>query len=121
MAPTCHPCSVATLEHKIRSVLILQLRGADYAELVDYFREHDVLGKAVRHAGAWAAEVQLPIGGSGPVVVTALWDSAEAYQGWLTHPLRAEMGPAMERLVDDGPPPTLLSGLYEVVVSASRV
>jgi len=111
---------VANLERKIRSVLILQPRGGDYAELIAYFRDHDVLGQSVRHAGAISAEVQLPVGGSGPVLVTALWDSPAAYQGWRSHPVRAEMGPAMERLVEDGPPPAIVSGVYEVVISADE-
>jgi hypothetical protein len=109
---------MAHLEQKIRSVLILQPRGGEYAELIAYFRDHDVLGKAVRHAGALSAEVHLPVSGMGPVVVTAMWDTPAAYHGWLSHPVREEMGPAMQGLIEDGPPPTIASGVYEVVISA---
>jgi hypothetical protein len=103
----------------MRSVLILQPRGGDYATLVSYFREHDVLGKAVRYAGAWSAEVHVPLSGNGPVVVTAVWDSAEAYQGWRTHPIRAEL-PPISLVADEGVGLVVGSGVYEIAVAASR-
>jgi heme-degrading monooxygenase HmoA len=111
---------VSTLEGTVRSFLILQPRDGDYAALVRFFREHDVLGKAVQHAGAWSAEVHVPISGSGPVVVTAVWDSAEAYQGWRTHPIRAELGPITQVAEEDDGTFAIGNGVYEVVVAASR-
>ena len=111
---------MANLERKIRSLLVLEPRNGDYAALIDVFREQDILGKAVRLAGAWSAEVHLPVSRSGPVVVTAVWDSAEAYAGWLSHPVRAEMNPTMARVVDLDAQPVIPSGVYEVAVAASR-
>jgi heme-degrading monooxygenase HmoA len=111
---------VQDLQGKIRSLLVLEPRGGDYAALIDVFREHDILGKAVRLAGAWSAEVHLPLSRSGPVVVTAIWDSAEAYAGWRNHPVRAELNPVMERVVDGVATSAIPSGVYEVVIAASR-
>ena|SRR5258708_37581405 len=108
------------LQGKIRSLLVLEPRGGDYAALIDVFREHDILGKAVQLAGAWSAEVHLPVSRSGPVVVTALWDSAEAYAGWREHPIRAELNPVMARVVDLEAAPVIPSGVYEVVIAATR-
>jgi heme-degrading monooxygenase HmoA len=108
------------LEGKIRSLLVLEPRNGDYGALIAMFRERDVLGKAVKLAGAWSAEVHVPLSRSGPVVVTAVWDSAEAYEGWRNHPIRAEMSPFMERIVDLEATPVITSGVYEVVISASR-
>jgi hypothetical protein len=110
-----------SLEGKVRSVLVLQPRGGDYAALLEFFRLHDVLGLAVRHAGAWAAEVQVPVSGVGPVVVTAVWDDAAAYEGWRNHPVRANFNADMERLVELEPAAILVGGgVYEVAVSAVR-
>jgi hypothetical protein len=111
---------VSDLEGRVRSFLILQPRHGDYAALVRFFREHDVLGKAVQHAGAWSAEVHVPLSGSGPVVVTAVWDSAEAYQGWRTHPIRAALPPMAEVADEDAGTLVVGSGVYEVAVAASR-
>jgi hypothetical protein len=112
--------NVLNLQGKVRSLLLIEPRGGDYDALIDVFRTHDILGKAVRLAGAWSAEVHLPLSRSGPVVVTAVWDSAEAYAGWRTHPIRAELNPIMERVMETEGWPVIPSGVYEVVVAASR-
>jgi hypothetical protein len=110
-----------TLEGKVRSVLVLQPRGGDYAALVEFFRRQDVLGLAVRHAGCWTAELHVPVSGSGPVVVTAVWDDAAAYDGWRNHPVRANFNADMERLVELEPAAVLVGGgVYAVAVTASR-
>ena len=100
----------------MRSVLLLQPRGDDYTALLDFFREHDILGLAVREAGCLASEVQVPLSGSGPVMVTALWESAEAYAGWRNHPVRAQFSGDMARLTLPEAEP-VGSGLYGVVIS----
>jgi hypothetical protein len=111
---------LSNLERKVRSFLMLQPRGGDYAALIAFFRENDVLAKSVEHAGAWSAELHVPLSGSGPVVVTAVWDSAEAYAGWRTHPIRAAL-PPLEQVVDDSvATPMVTSGVYEIAVSAAR-
>jgi len=108
------------VQGKIRSLLVLEPRNGDYDTLIAVFREHDILGKAVQLAGAWSAEVHLPVSRSGPVVVTALWDSAEAYAGWRNHPIRAELNPFMERIVNLEAEPVITSGGYEIVIAAAR-
>jgi hypothetical protein len=108
-----------SLEHKTRSFLVLQPRDGDYAAFVQFFREHDVLGKAVEHAGAWSAEVHVPVAGTGPIVVTAVWDSPEAYQAWRTHPIRAQL-PPIESITEESANLTVGSGVYEVAVAAAR-
>lgn len=108
------------LQGKVRSLLVLEPRNGDYDALISVFREYDILGKAVQLAGAWSAEVHVPLSRSGPVVVTALWDSSEAYAGWRNHPIRAELNPFMERVVNLEAEPLIASGVYEVAVAASR-
>lgn len=106
-------------EGTVRSILVVQPRGGDSADLVAFFKQRDVLGLAVREAGALSAELQVPIAGDGPVVVTALWNSAAAYDGWRNHPVRATFNADMARLTESEAPP-IGSGVYTVAVSARR-
>jgi hypothetical protein len=106
-----------TLEGQTRSVLLLQPRNADYDALVAWFRRHDILGLAIREAGCLAAEVQVPLSRTGPVLVTAQWSSPEAYAGWRTHPVRDQFSGEIEALTDPDPAP-IGNGLYTVAISA---
>jgi quinol monooxygenase YgiN len=108
---------MSDIEGKVRSVLLLQPRNGDYAALVESFKRNDILGLAVREAGCLAAEVQVPLTGSGPLVVTALWHSAEAYDGWRNHPVRATFSDEMTRLTEAEAQP-VGSGLYRVAIVA---
>jgi hypothetical protein len=55
------------------------------------------------------------------VVVTAVWDDAAAYEGWRTHPVRANFNADMERLVELEPAAVVVArGVYAVAVSAGR-
>ena len=113
------PSEMADPVGKVRSVLVLQPRGNDARPVVDFFKRADVLGLAVREAGCWSAELHVPVSGQGPPMVTALWDSAEAYAGWRNHPVRANFNADMERLIADEAP-SIGSGVYLVAVAASR-
>ena len=108
-----------TLEGRIRSVLLLLPRDGDYAALVAFFKQHDILGLATREAGAVSAELQVPLSGAGPVVVTALWPSADAYDGWRNHPVRAQFSADMERLTEPNSPP-VNSGLYIIEIASRK-
>ncbi len=112
---------MSNIEGKIRSFLVMQPRDDDYDALLAFFKSNDVLGKAIRLAGAYTCEMHVPVSGTGPVVVTATWDSEEAYAGWRTHPIRDEMAPALSQLVTDlSEPLTITSGLYRIVLTATR-
>lgn len=104
---------------KVRSVLLLQPRNGEYAALIAFFKQHDILGLAIREAGALTGEVHVPLSGVGPVMVTALWESEEAYAGWRSHPVRDRFSGDMERLTEPNASP-VGSGLYTVAVAASR-
>jgi heme-degrading monooxygenase HmoA len=110
-----------TIEGKIRSFLVLRPRDDDYDALIAFFKANDVLGKAIRYAGAYACEVHIPVARTGPVVVTAIWDSAEAYAGWRNHPIRDEMAPGMAQVIADTPEAlTVPGGVFEIAVAATR-
>src|SRR5258708_23214339 len=93
----CEALHMMNLQGKIRSLLVLEPRHGDYDAFISVFREHDVLGKAIRLAGALSAEAHLPVEPSAPVGVTAVWGSADAYAGWLNHPHLVEMNPPLHR------------------------
>jgi hypothetical protein len=106
------------LEGQVRSLLLLQPRSNDYAALVALFKQHDVLGLAMREAGCLGAELQVPVSGTGPVLVTAIWQSAEAYAGWRSHPVRARFSGDIEALTEPEPQP-VQAGLYRIAIAAS--
>jgi quinol monooxygenase YgiN len=105
-----------TLEGRIRSVLLLQPRNNDYAALVALFKQNDILGLAMREAGCLNAEVHVPLNGAGPIMVTAVWESAQAYSGWRNHPVRGRFSGDMERLTEPEPHP-IASGAYTIAVA----
>jgi heme-degrading monooxygenase HmoA len=85
----------------IRTVLYLQPRAEDGQAIVEFYRRNGVLERACRQDGCLGAELQLPSSGTGPVLVTALWRDAEAYQGWLDNPWRTANGDELAALVAD--------------------
>jgi quinol monooxygenase YgiN len=107
-----------TLEGRVRSVLLLQPRNGDYAALVSLFKQHDILGLAVREAGCLSAEVHVPLSGTGPVLVMAIWESQAAYAGWRNHPVRAQFSGDIERLTEPDTPP-VGSGVYTIAIAVS--
>ena len=44
----------------------------------------------------------------------------EAYASWRAHPIRTELNPFMERVVNLEAEPQIPSGLYEVAIAAAR-
>jgi heme-degrading monooxygenase HmoA len=84
----------------IRSVLYLRARDDRHAEVVDFYRRHRVLERAVQQDGCLGAELQLPTSGRGELLVTALWRDVDAYRGWLENPSRAESAAELEQLLD---------------------
>ena len=104
----------------IRSILYLHPRDGDAQAVLQLYRRERVLEVAVAQEGCLAAELQLPVNGSGPVVVTALWDTPDAYQRWLDNPARAASGDELNELLDDAIKAEARQGdLYEVVLEAS--
>ena len=101
----------------VRSALYLQPRNGDVEALVDYYRREDVFGRAMGQPGCLACELQVPVGGEGPVLVTALWESAAAYDGWVANPWRQASAEALDGLVEGGLGPGTRGQVYEVVIA----
>ena len=102
----------------IRSVLYLEPRGDDGRAIVQFYRRHRVLERACEQDGCLGAELQLPVEGRGPVLVTALWRDADAYQGWFDNPFRSENAEELAELVE-GFDRGVKAELYEIAVEAA--
>ena len=94
-----------------RSVLVIRAKPGCRDRLVELFTRLQVLEKASRQEGFVSCEVQVPTDDDEHVLVTALWTSPEAYQGWLDNPVREEMRPHLDELTAADPEPRV----YEVV------
>lgn len=103
----------------IRSVLYLEPKDGNYDAVVDFYRREDVLGRALRQPGCLGSELQVPTGGSGPILVTALWADPEAYEGWVSSPVRAAGSAELSELVQ-GLDETTRGEIYTVVISAGQ-
>lgn len=105
-----------TQRDMIRSVLYFQPRDGDYDAVVDFYRRHAVLARAVADEGCHASELQVPRGGSGPILVTALWEDEDAYRRWLGSEFRNRSASELAALIER-PADTDAGDLYEVVLA----
>lgn len=103
----------------IRSLLYLQPRDCDAKAVAEMYRSSGVLDDAAALEGCLGAELQVPLDGRGPLLVTALWQDSEAYQEWVDSPARADHGEELAKLVEPNPGPGLHGRLYEIVVEAT--
>jgi heme-degrading monooxygenase HmoA len=94
-----------------RSVLVIRAKPGCRDRLVELFSRLQVLEKASRQQGFVSCEVQVPADDDEHVLVTALWTSPDAYQGWLDNPVREDMRPELEQFAETDPE----SRVYTVV------
>jgi heme-degrading monooxygenase HmoA len=73
----------------IRSVLYLRPVSGDQSSIEQFFQEEQVLERAARTPGFVSAELHRPTDGSDLMLVTALWETEQAYQAWVDDPWRA--------------------------------
>jgi quinol monooxygenase YgiN len=103
----------------VRSVLYLRPRRGEYGAVVDFYRRHDVLGRAASIDGCLGGELHVPADQNGPLLVTALWESQDAYERWLKDAFRRESGERLAELLVDAPEPGVGGALFDVVLSAN--
>ena len=94
-----------------RSVLVFSILPGRRDDFVAALGRLQVLRRASRQQGFRGAQLHVSVDGSDEALVTADWDSPEAYQGWLENPLRAEMQAELGPLLAAEPVP----GVYEVL------
>jgi quinol monooxygenase YgiN len=86
-----------------RSLLFMQPREGRREDLIEAFERLDVPQRALRQHGCLSVELQVRPDAGAPVLVTALWASREAYDGWLRDPWRAEASEAIFALLTEEP------------------
>jgi quinol monooxygenase YgiN len=95
----------------VRSVLVLKARSGRRDDVVALFARLGVLRVSSAVPGFVGAELHVAADGSDELLVTATWESAEAYDTWLGHPERERMGPELHELLAEPPVPRV----YEIV------
>lgn len=96
----------------VTSVLRLMPRAGCADDFARLFVELDVFEHSRRSGGFLGGRLLRPLSDGEPFVVVAEWEDADAYQGWLDNPIRAEVGEQLQPLIDE----EVASGqLYEEV------
>lgn len=103
---------------------VLYLYPKDDAEtLLRHFKRKRILERAASKPGCLAAEFHVPLQAGEPVLVTALWESANAYQAWVEDPWRQAAAWRLNELLDQqfvGTSPGLLYSIAHAVVNGSK-
>ena len=97
-----------------RSVLVFRLLPGRRDEFVAGMRRLEVLRRASRQPGFRGSQLHVSVDDPDEALVTADWDSPDAYQGWLDNPVRAEIQAELGPLLAEEPVPRI----YEVVEDA---
>ena len=104
----------------IRTVLRLQPKDKGGQALVRFYQQELVLERAVSRPGCLGAEIALPRDAEQPVLVTAVWESLAAYQGWVNDPWRQNSASELSHLLAEDLPGTASGQIYEVAHSVMR-
>lgn len=102
----------------IRTVLTLSVAPERVAEVVEMFKQQDILQHSLDLTEALRSELSVATDGSGVVMVTAVWPSVEAYQAWLDNPRRHESNDRLNTVLRGG---RVASGeTFSIVQSVSK-
>jgi heme-degrading monooxygenase HmoA len=104
----------------IRSVLYLEPKDGDHDAVVEFYRREGVLDRALIQPGCLGSELLVPTSGSGPILVTAVWLSEDAYRGWVTNPVRAAGVAPLASLLQSRLDESTRGETYEVVLTAGE-
>jgi heme-degrading monooxygenase HmoA len=98
-----------------RSVLVFSILPGRRDDFIAAFDRLQVLRRASRQPGFRRGQLHVPVDGSDEALVTADWDSPEAYQGWLENPVRAEMQSELGLLIAAEPEPRVYDVVEDIV------
>src|SRR5262245_11212989 len=96
----------------VRSILALRAKPGRRDEVVALFARLGILREASAVSGFVSAELQIAADAPDELLVTATWESAAAYDGWLASPVRERMAPALEALLAE---PPAAGRVYDIV------
>jgi hypothetical protein len=102
-------------------VLRLKLKPGRDGDVVAYYAERDILGKAMSAGGCTAAEIHVRLPERDEVVVSALWRSIGDYDAWLASAGRAVDSADLEVLLAPESVPVGEGETYDVVASVPAV
>lgn len=97
-----------------RSVLLFSVLPGRRDEFVAGFQKLRVLQRASSQPGFRHGQLLVPDDASDEVLVTAVWESPEAYQGWLDNPVRAEIQAELGPLLAADPEPRVFEVIEDV-------
>jgi quinol monooxygenase YgiN len=81
----------------------MQPREGCFEDLIEAFERLHVPQRALQQDGCLSVELQVRPDAAAPVLVTALWASREAYDGWLDNPWRADASSELFTLLSEEP------------------
>ncbi|MDR1214335.1 MAG: antibiotic biosynthesis monooxygenase [Propionibacteriaceae bacterium] len=84
-----------------RSLLYLNVKPGQTEALIEWYKEVDSLGMAVRLAGCVSTEIYPLPDQPDRLLVTALWRDRDDYQGWVDHPYRKQLTAGINQYIDD--------------------
>jgi heme-degrading monooxygenase HmoA len=99
------------------SVLFLKPIGGDHGAIRRFFVEEQILERASQKPGFLGSELHVPANEGELTLVTALWESEEAYRGWVEEPWRAENSDRAAGIFEALENPGGGGSLYEVSLS----
>jgi quinol monooxygenase YgiN len=102
----------------VRTLLYLRPRPGGRDEIVALYRRERILERALEQDGCLGAELYVPAGDDGDIVVTALWRDATAYEGWIANPARAANADELASVVDGDFDAAVRGEVYERALSA---
>ena len=85
----------------IRSVLTLRTSPDRVEQILELYRNQEILQESLDLTRAVASEISVATDGSGELIVTAIWPDEAAYQEWVDHPQRGQRVPELPTLLAD--------------------
>lgn len=85
----------------IRTTLFLKTTPENAQAVLSVYEQYDILQYSLDHSEATASELSIATDDGGYILVTALWPSTEAYQGWIDNPERDRTGVILNELLSD--------------------
>jgi quinol monooxygenase YgiN len=98
----------------IRTTLFLNTTVELAGDVLAIYDREDILRSSIDLAGAVSAELSVSTSEAGSIMITALWPSTEAYEGWLSNPERQRTSTILREVLEGG---VGAGGTWEVLTS----
>lgn len=86
----------------IRTFLHLHVKPGQRDALVSWYKSSGALEKAVEYAGCKSTELYADAEDENRLLVTALWETPEDYERWVTHPWRQTTTSEISEYLQEG-------------------